>query len=417
MKETSNLELKENISKTFLKTVSAFANYEGGEILFGVRDDGKVVGLADLEREALNIENTINDSIEPNPDYKIEVNDDSTISLKVNSGKHKPYFYKSKAYIRHDTSTIEMDKLELQSLILESYNQSFDSIKSNQEKFSFDYLENKLKKELGIGELNLDILKTLELYSNEFDYYTIAGELFSDNNRMLGIDIARFNHNINIIHERKVLSGKSILKQLDDSISVFISNYQYEVIEGFKRNKYQKIPEEAFREAVANSLVHRRWDLNANIRIAMYEDKIEIISPGGLPKGITEEEYLKGDLSIIRNPIIANLFYRLDIIEQFGTGIRRINESYKKYYIKPQFSIASNHITITLPVIKTLELTNEEDKILSLIDQGNDTTKSLAEISGYSRSKVLMLLDELMIKNLVKKIGGGRSTKYKKVII
>lgn len=79
MKETSNLELKENISKTFLKTVSAFANYEGGEILFGVRDDGKVVGLADLEREALNIENTINDSIEPNPDYKIEVNDDSTI--------------------------------------------------------------------------------------------------------------------------------------------------------------------------------------------------------------------------------------------------------------------------------------------------------------------------------------------------
>jgi len=150
MKETSNLELKEKFSKSFLKTVSAFANYEGGEIIFGINDDGKVVGLENPEILALNIENTINDSINPNPTYSLKINDNSTLTLKVEAGKHKPYFYKSKAYIRHGTSSIEMDNLELQSLILESSNKSYDSLKSNQKEFTFDYLEKVLKKELNI---------------------------------------------------------------------------------------------------------------------------------------------------------------------------------------------------------------------------------------------------------------------------
>lgn len=417
MKETSNLELKEKFSKSFLKTVSAFANYEGGEIIFGINDDGKVVGLENPDILALNIENTINDSINPNPTYSLKINDNSTLTLKVKAGKHKPYFYNSKAYIRHGTSSIEMDNLELQSLILESSNKSYDSLKSNQKEFTFDYLEKELKKELNINELNLDILKTLELYSNEYDYYSIAGELFSDTNDMVGIDIARFGEDINTILERKNLSGQSILKQFEDSLAIYKSNYQYEKIEGSKRNRYQQIPEDAFREAIANALVHRRWDIKSKIRISMYDDRIEISSPGGLPKTITEEEYLKGDLSVIRNPIIANVFFRLDIIEQFGTGIRRIIESYKKYYTRPKFNISQNSISIILPVIKKIDLTDEENQILSLISKGNDTTKSIAEISGYSRSKVLNLLEELINKNLIEKIGGGRSTKYKKVII
>ena len=213
MKETSNLELKEKFSKSFLKTVSAFANYEGAEIIFGINDDGKVVGLENPDILALNIENTINDSINPNPTYSLIINDNSTLTLKVKVGKHKPYFYNSKAYIRHGTSSIEMDNLELQSLILESSNKSYDSLKSNQKEFTFDHLEKVLKKELNINELNLDILKTLELYSNEYDYYSIAGELFSDSNDMAGIDIARFGEEINTILERKNLSGQSILKQ------------------------------------------------------------------------------------------------------------------------------------------------------------------------------------------------------------
>ena len=110
---------------------------------------------------------------------------------------------------------------------------------------------------------------------------------------MVGIDIARFGEDINTILERKNLSGQSILKQFEDSLAIYKSNYQYEKIEGSKRNRYQQIPEDAFREAVANALVHRRWDIKSKIRISMYDDRIEISSPGGLPKTITEEEYCK----------------------------------------------------------------------------------------------------------------------------
>ena len=109
MKENRKLEYKENVTNTFLKTVSAFANYDGGTIIFGVDDNGKVVGLEDLDQQCLEIENRINDSIKPKLDYSISTNNsEKTISLDVESGIHKPYLYKSKAYKRNDTATVEV---------------------------------------------------------------------------------------------------------------------------------------------------------------------------------------------------------------------------------------------------------------------------------------------------------------------
>ena len=91
-----------------------------------------------------------------------------------------------------------------------------------------------------------------------------------------------------------------------------------------------KVPEKAFREAIANALIHRMWDIPASIKVSMYADRIEISSPGGLPAGISEEEYMNGQISILRNPIIGNVFFRLKYIEKFGTGIMRINHAYEE---------------------------------------------------------------------------------------
>ena len=108
MRETRTLEFKETITNTFLKTVSAFSNYDGGTIFFGVDDDGNIKGLPDVKQACLDIENKINDSITPQPDYTLEVqNNDQTIKLTVKSGLQKPYLYKSKAYKRNDTATID----------------------------------------------------------------------------------------------------------------------------------------------------------------------------------------------------------------------------------------------------------------------------------------------------------------------
>jgi len=140
MQETKYLEFKEEITNTFLKTVSAFANYGTGKIIFGIDDQGKIKGLSDLKEACLNIENKINDSISPNPDFTLKIDEaKATITLEVKEGMNKPYFYKGKVYKRNDTSTIEVDGIELKRLVLESQNINFEELKSKEQSLTFNY--------------------------------------------------------------------------------------------------------------------------------------------------------------------------------------------------------------------------------------------------------------------------------------
>ena len=139
MRKIRILEFKETITNTFLKTVSAFSNYDGGEILFDVDDDGNI------KQACLDIENKINDSISPQPNYTLEIqNNEQTIKLSVKSGLQKPYLYKSKAYKRNDTSTIEVDTLEFSRLVLEGKNIRFEELPCKDQDLSFEILQSKL---------------------------------------------------------------------------------------------------------------------------------------------------------------------------------------------------------------------------------------------------------------------------------
>ena len=151
MRETRILEFKETITYTFLKTVSAFSNYNGGTILFGVDDNGNVKGLPDVKQACLDIENKINDSISPQPNYTLEIqNNDQTIKLTVKSGLQKPYLYKSKAYKRNDTATVEVDTLEFSRLVLDGKNISFEELPCKDQELSFEILQCKLKENIYI---------------------------------------------------------------------------------------------------------------------------------------------------------------------------------------------------------------------------------------------------------------------------
>lgn len=200
MRETRILEFKETITNTFLKTVSAFSNYDGGTILFGVDDDGNVKGLMDAKQACLDIENKINDSISPQPDYTLETQKDHTIKLTIKSGTQKPYLYKSKAYKRNDTATIEVDTLELSRLILEGKNVRFEELPCKEQALTFEILRQKLQENIQIESFNQDTLKTLSLYNN-VDGYTNAAGLLADKNQFPGIDIARFGENISVIQK------------------------------------------------------------------------------------------------------------------------------------------------------------------------------------------------------------------------
>ena len=414
MKETKKLEFKSDITNTFLKTVSAFANYEGGQIKFGVADDGKVIGLKNPVQSCLDIENKINDTIRPQPQYELVVQEsDKTVILTVEAGRNKPYTYKSKAYRRNDTATIEVDELELTRLILQGKNINYEELPADNHELSFKILEKRAKQEIGIKSLNKDVLKTLNLYSDS-DGYKQAAALLADENEFPGIDIARFGESISIILKRVTFEHESVLEELEKAVRIYRDYYQYEEIQEIERKKVEKIPEKAFRETIANALIHRTWDVNAQIRVMMFDDRIEISSPGGLPTGISEEEYLKGNVSVLRNPILGNVFYRLHIVEILGTGIVRIQEAYKYSDKKPVFEIFDNSIKVILPVIGNADLTEDEKVVYEVLSK--TMPKSISEITDmtpFGKSKVTTLLKSLARKNYVSVTGNGRGTKYK----
>ena len=413
MKETKILEFKETTeTSSFLKTVSAFANYSDGRIIFGMCDDGIAKGIDDPNEACLNLENKINDSIKPVPFYTLEINKDNTITLEVKKGIYTPYFYKGKAYKRNDTATIEVDRLELNRLVLEGMSQTYEEQVSSKQELSFLQLETELSEKLGIEKITADILRTLGLIKN--GKYNNAAALISDKNEYLGIDIVRFGKNINELMNRSICDNTSILQMYHHAMEFYEMYYTYEKIEGSQRIKKELIPSEAYREVLANALVHRLWDINSRIRMSMFEDRIEISSPGGLPSGIDEEEYLNGQISNLRNPIIGNIFFRLDYIEMFGSGIKRIKASYNDSLSKPEFKIFDNSIEVCLPIVESKTVISyDEQAIIDILSNSQKISRLQVErIAGFTKSKTVRLLSSLNDKGIVLKSGSGPNTKY-----
>ena len=390
-----------------------FSNYDGGEIFFGIDDNGNVKGMPNVRQSCLDIENKINDSISPQPDYTLEIQSDNTIKLTVKGGVQKPYLYKSKAYKRNDTATIEVDTLEFSRLILEGKNIRFEELPCKEQMLTFEILNQKLKENIQINNFNKDTLKTLNLYDDNNGYNNAAG-LLADNNHFPGIDIVKFGQNISIIQKRATFDNISVLDVYDKTLDVFRDYYRYEVIQGAERKNIEKIPEAAFREAIANALIHRVWDVESQIRVLMFDDRIEIISPGGLPSGITEEEYLSGKLSVLRNRNLANVFYRLGFVEIFGTGITRIKQLYEAGLRKPDFEVSENTIKIMLPVFEeNMNLTEDERTVYKILSK--TVLKPISEITPYvsfGKSKTIQILKDLSQKGIVTVEGKGRGTKY-----
>lgn len=414
MDENKFLEFKENITNSFLKTVSAFANFGTGEIRFGVNDEGVNVGLENIRQARLDIENKINDSIHPKPEYHFVVHKKiKVLSLIVSEGLDKPYFYKGKAYRRSDTATIEVDHAELRRLTLEGTHQNFEQLRSANQMLTFSTLQKKMSEILGVQNISTDILKTLNLYDDDTGYNNAAA-LIADKNDFPGIDAVRFGDSIDVIRNRRIIAGTSILTQYQEAIKFYIENYQVEVIEGAARHRRELVPEKAYREAIANSLVHRTWDIDANVHIGMFDDHIEVISIGGLPFGLSRQEYLRGGVSVLRNPIIASIFYRLHYIESFGTGVLRIREAYRDYNESPEFDVSDNAVRIILPVLNSAPAMNSEERQIYNCLDGNRflSSSEIVEETGLSKSKTLRLINKMIDQHRIEKSGKGRGTRY-----
>ena len=414
-KENKILEYKEEINRTYLKTVCAYANYNDGMVIFGVSDDYVIKGIKSPKEECLNIENQINDSIKPKPNFSIKVNNDNTITLEVFKGDETPYRYNGKCYKRNDTSTVEVNPLEENRLVLEGMNISYEELTSKRQDLSFDILGKNIKEALNLDTFNQDTLKSLNLLNQKG--YNNAAQLLADSNNYPGFDVVIFGRNINEIKKRYSLVNTSILKQYLDILEIFKNEYIIQKIDGGFREKYELIPFEAFREAIANSIIHRTWDININTKVEMYLDKIVISSPGGLPNGISKEAFINGRFSYLRNPIIGNVFHRLNIVELFATGVKRINESYRNCGVRPLFDISNSYISITLPVKREISFNNNEKNVLSKMKNNFDYTRTkLEELTSLNKDALIRALNKLIDKNVIVKKGRAKQTYYQRTL-
>ncbi|MCD8315900.1 MAG: putative DNA binding domain-containing protein [Eggerthellaceae bacterium] len=416
MDNSDDLELTESLSASFLKTVCAFANYGSGTILFGVNEKGEPVGIDNPRNSSIYIEHLIEDSIDPVPKFYLETDDvTSVVTLYVKEGVLKPYLYKGRAYKRTNGQTVCADRLDYGKLVLYGLNNTFDSLKAASQDLRLSLLEKNLRRTLGIHSLDHDTLIAFELLTPD-EAYNNACALLADRNDFPGVEIVRFGGEMNIIFNRHIVENVSILEQLSQSLAIFEDYYEYEETIGSKKVRKSFIPREAFRKALAYALISRNWDLPINIKIGMYEDRVEIVSTGGPTTSIADNDYLKGGLSVSRNPILANIFFRMGLIDRFGTGISRVADAYSGTDVQPYFDITPAYVKVVLPVEGDLNITKDEKRVLDVMgDEESLTRTEIAERVKLSRDTTIGILNSLIQKSLVIRSGKGRAIRYSKI--
>ncbi len=439
--ESKFIEYKQSYTKTLLKTVSAFSNYHDGYIVIGLNDAGELIGVEGQEETRLSIENAINDSIEPKPFYEFyseAYEGKSLVILKVYKGDYTPYTFNQKAYKRMDTATVQVDKHAYEELILQGRNisfeelpcedQSLEELPCEDQSLEFKLLESKLRHTLNIHELSDDLLITMGLKGS--GKYNNVAALFADENPIdsSGIQlIAYTDDSVLKIKDRHVLKHISVLKQYEDCIDFYRKHINIgEVIDGPYRKTIEEVPLVAYREAIANAIVHRDYSRKIAARIEVFSDRIEILSPGSLPIGLSEEEYYEGRISVSRNRVLADIFLRLKIIEKLATGVRRIKEYYRNSDRKPKFIVSENSILVILPKIRSAKniagqadlnrldrLTKKERQLYEAIKaQGTMRRVEIEKELGLKKTQTIEIINNLRNINLIAQIGNGRATKY-----
>lgn len=232
----------------------------------------------------------------------------------------------------------------------------------------------------------------------------------------IGIKFASYEDESKIIIRGRHEFEGSLLKQFEDVMEYMkMYNPVTTIVDGSPRHKdIRKYPEVAIREAVLNAIVHRDYSINGPILVSVFDDYIEITSLGGLNKDLGQDDIMLG-VSSLRNPKLAAVFYRLGLIESYGTGIPKIMGCYRASQSKPIIELSTNVFKITLPRTESEDGVDGHRRILGIIDRnGSIKRKDIEDELGISRAKANILLQDMVEKGLIIKEGSARSTSYKR---
>ena len=378
--------LEEKNPTSWLKSVSAFANGFGGSLYFGVSDDGTAVGLSDAQYTADKISEFILARIEPSLLYSLEpmlIENAEILRLVVESGKNKPYYVKSgdnrTAYYRSGNESVKAADRILSELILEGSNRTFDVLNSNHilTDHSFTLLNSAIVKNNGKRLSIPEDLISFGLLGDE-NRLTNAGALFADycpvyNSRIFCTRWSGLSKGAGLIDALDDIEFSANVLMLEQNGTDFMKKHNRVMwnVAGMKRDNYPDYPQDALREALINALIHRDYiTMGSEIHISIYDDRIEITSPGGMYGNKPIQDL---DLSSVpskrRNPVIADVFQRVDYAERRGTGLGKILNGYRNSERKPKFYSDESMFRTTL---YNLNYGTERDKYANGIINGTN---------------------------------------------
>lgn len=427
MKETEIIEFKREFVNDLNKEVIAFANTNGGEIFIGIDDDGKVVGLNDIENVELQCVNHISNTIKPDITMfvkyeRVIADSKEMLKITVNKGSMSPYYIASKGirpegvYVRHGTASVPATETAIVSMIKETTGDSFEETRSLNQNLTFVQAEQEfINAGLPFAEAQK---RSLGIIGRD-DCYTNLGLLLSDQCEHK-IKFAVFEGTEKeVFKDRHEFSG-SLFRQLDD-LTKMLDKYNKlssPKIEGIKRTDVRDYPVEAIREAILNAFIHRDYGLGGYTLVSVFDDRIEIVSLGGLMRGVEMNDIMLG-VSYLRNKRLAEIFYRLHFIEAYGTGISKIKKSYEKFKKQPVFECSSNAFKVTLPntSVKTNEIKIEQDDreilILDLIRKKGEIGRAEVEkLLNISTPTANRILTNMVQTGKIKRTGSARNIKY-----
>lgn len=460
--ESKNIEYKVAVpkkSEKYMKTVVAFANGNGGKIVFGI--DDKTLEIVGMDEDNIfktmdAITNAISDSCEPRirPDVTLQtVNDKTVIVVEILPGAMRPYYIKSEGmtegtYMRVSGTTRPVEGYMLKELILEGQNRYFDSEPCRELQITDEDIQNlcKTMKETAIKNTwqNSEKAKIKDITKNTLLSWGILtevqGEIFPTNAYALLTGQLRMQPVIQCglfkgkdrayFADRKEFDGP-IQNQVDAAYQYVLEKINMGMqIQGIYRQDVYELPTDSVRELIANAVAHRSYLEPENIQVAIFDDRLEVTSPGMLLNNVSIKKMMEG-YSKPRNPAIANAFAYMKIIEKWGTGIPRIFRECREYGLPdPELIDFDGDFRVNMyrntaidysPRVndrvndKVNDRVNEiEEKILKFID--NDPAITITQLSmelELSRKTIAAKLKTLKEKKMIERVGSSRKGYWK----
>ena len=451
------VELERNKTISWLKSVSAFANGIGGTLFFGVDNDGRIIGLDNVQSDAEFISNRIKERITPMPDFVLTPHNDNgmnILTLIVKSGRNAPYYYvadgRKTAYVRIGNESVPAPDHILNELILKGSNRTYDSIPTEhrKDKYSFTLLEATYRQKTRLNFEPSDY-NSFGLV-DESGFLTRAGSLIADQHIVYNSRL--FCTRWNGLNKGSIFDDAIDDKEYEGSL-IYLLNSGCDFVKNNTKVRFVKeattridkpdYAERAVTEALVNALIHRDYlIIGSEIHIDIFDNRLEISSPGGMYGGhMIQELDIEQLKSERRNPIIADLFHRMKYMERRGSGLEKIiNETIKlpgyAEKFKPEFYSTISSFTVVLKNVNYINgqktdgglsggingglssginfgINERQNKIISaLIENPNATVLDVAEALGMAKRTVENNISQLKKAGLVKREGARKSGRW-----